>query len=194
MTILKTVIRYGAIASLVLAPAVVFAASPEYNYVEGNYVNTDVDGVDDGDGFGIAGSAEVGENIFIFADFSTVGFSAGVDFDVFKAGIGYKSAISGTTDANLSAFFVNEQIDTGFFGSFDENGFGLDASLRSMMSNEFELNGGITYIDLGGAFNTETSIHFGGVYSFDTSFAVTGDIDFGEDITTFSIGGRYYFQ
>ncbi len=63
-----------------------------------------------------------------------------------------------------------------------------------MVSNEFEINGGITYIDLGGGFDDETSIHFGGVYSFNTSFAVVGDIDFGDDITTFSIGGRLYFQ
>ncbi|MEE8464358.1 MAG: hypothetical protein V3S53_06190 [Gammaproteobacteria bacterium] len=194
MKILKTMIGYGAIASLVLAPAAGFAASPEYNYVEASYVNSDVDGVDDGDGFGIAGSAEVGENIFIFGEYSTVGFSGGVDFDVIRAGIGYKSAISGTTDVNLSAFFVNMEIDAGFFGGIDEDGFGLDATLRSMVSNEFEVNGGITYIDLGGAFDDETSIHFGGVYSFNTSFAVVGDIEFGDDITTFSIGGRFYFQ
>jgi len=193
MKILKTVIRYGAIASLVLAPAAGFAASPEYNYVEASYVNSDIDGVDDGDGFGIAGSAEVGTNIFIFGEYSTVGFSGGVDFDVIKAGLGYKSAISGTTDVNLSVFFANAEIDAGILGSIDESGYGLDATLRSMVSNEFELNGGITYIDFGGAFDDETSIHVGGVYSFNTSFAVVGDIDFGDDITTFSIGGRLYF-
>lgn len=194
MNILKKVLGYGAIASLMLAPAAVFAASPQYNYVEASYVNSDIDGVDDGDGFGIAGSAEVGQNIFIFGEYSTVGFSGGVDFDLIKAGIGYKSAISGTTDVNLSVFFANAEIDAGIFGSLDENGYGLDASLRSMVSDEFELNGGITYIDFGGAFDDETSIHFGGVYSFNTSFAVVGDIDFGDDITTFSIGGRFYFQ
>ncbi len=189
MKIIKTVIRYGAIASLVLAPAAGFAASPEYNYVEASYVNSDIDGIDDGDGFGIAGSAVVGANICIFGEYSTVGFSGGVDFDVIKAGIGYKSANSGTTDVNLSVFFANAEI-----GSIDENGYGLDATLRSMVSNEFELNGGITYIDFGGGFDDETSIHVGGVYSFNTSFAVVGDIDFGDDITTFSIGGRFYFQ
>ena len=96
MKIIKTVFKYGAIASLALATTAVFAASPEYTYVEAAYVNTDFDGIGDDGGWGIGGSAEVGENIFIFADYSSIGLPAGVDFNAFDAGIGYKSAISPT--------------------------------------------------------------------------------------------------
>jgi len=194
MKIFNAIIRYGAIASLALAPAAVLAASPEYTYIEGSYVNIDIDGIDDGDGFGIGGSAEVGENIFIFANYATVGFSFGVDFDTIEAGIGYKSAISDTTDVNVSIAYVNAEVDAGVFGSFDDDGYGLDVSLRSMVSNEFELNGGIAYVDFGGSGGDDTSFHVGGVYSFNDSFAVTGDISIGEDITTFLIGGRFYLK
>lgn len=194
MKIFNAMIRYGAIASLALAPAAVLADSPEYTYIEGAYVNIDIDGIDDGDGFGIGGSAEVGENIFIFANYATVGFSFGVDFDTIEAGIGYKSAISDTTDVNVSIAYVNAEVDAGVFGSFDDDGYGLDVSLRSMVSNEFELNGGIAYVDFGGSGGDDTSFHVGGVYSFNDSFAVTGDISVGEDITTFLIGGRFYVK
>ena len=194
MKIIKTMIRYGAIASLALAPAAVLADSPEYTYIEGAYVNIDIDGIDDGDGFGIGGSAEVGENIFIFANYATVGFSFGIDFDTIEAGIGYKSAISDTTDVNVSIAYVNAEVDAGVFGSFDDDGYGLDVSLRSMVSNEFELNGGIAYVDFGGSGGDDTSFHVGGVYSFNDSFAVTDDISVGEDITTYLIGGRFYVK
>lgn len=193
MKMIKTMIGYGAIASLALAPAAVLAASPDYTYIEGAYVNIDIDGIDDGDGFGIGGSAEVGENIFIFANYATVGFSFGVDFDTITAGIGYKSAISDTTDVNVSIAYVNAQLDAGIFGSIDDDGYGLDVSLRSMVSSEFELKGGISYVDFGNG-GDDTAFHVGGVYSFNDSFAVTGDISVGNDITTFLIGGRYYVK
>lgn len=194
MKIIKTIIRYGAIASLALGPAAILADSPEYTYIEGAYVNVDIDGVDDGDGFGIGGSAEIGENIFIFADYAIVGFSFGIDFSTIVAGIGYKSAISDTTDVNVSIAYVFAEVDAGVFGSFDDDGYGLDASLRSMVSNEFELNGGITYVDFGGSGGDDTSFHVGGVYSFNDSFAVTGDFSIGDDIKTYLIGGRFYVK
>ena len=194
MKIFNAMIRYGAIASLALAPAAVLAASPDYTYIEGAYVNIDLDGVDDGDGFGIAGSAEVGENIFIFADYSSVGFSGGLDFSIYNVGVGYKSAVSDTTDVNASIAYINAELDAGMLGSADEDGYSLDVSLRSMVSNEFELNGGINYLDLGGSGGDDTLFHVGGVYSFNDSFAVTGDFSVGDDITTFLIGGRFYVK
>ena len=193
MKIIKTVFKYGAIASLALATTAVFAASPEYTYVEAAYVNTDFDGIGDDGGWGIGGSAEVGENIFIFADYSSIGLPAGVDFNAFDAGIGYKSAISPTTDVNLSVGYIRFELDTGLFGSPDEDGYVVDASLRSMVSNEFELNGGISYIDLGNGAD-DTLFHVGAVYSLNPSFAVIGDFSVGDDITTFMIGGRFYVQ
>ena len=189
MKMIKTMIGYGAIASLALAPAAVLAASPDYTYIEGGYVNSDFDGGGSADGFGIGGSAEVGENIFIIASFSRVS-DAGQDLDIPTAGIGYKSAVSDTTDVNVSIAYV----DVDLSGCCSEDGYALDASLRSMMSNEFELNGGITYVDLGGAGGDDTSFHVGGVYSFNDSFAVTGGISASNDVTTFSIGGRFYVK
>jgi len=189
MKIFNSIIKYGAIASLALAPAAVFAASPDYTYIEGGYVNSDFDGGPSADGFGIGGSAEVDENIFIFAGFSRVS-DAGQDLDILTAGIGYKSAVSDTTDVNVSIAYVD--VDLSGFGS--EDGYALDASLRSMVSSEFELNGGITYVDLGGAGGDDTAFHVGGVYSFNDSFAVTGGISASNDVTTFSIGGRFYVK
>ncbi len=189
MKIFNSMIKYGAIASLALAPAAVLADSPDYTYIEGGYINSDFDGGGSADGFAIGGSAEVGENIFIVAGFSRVS-DAGQDLDILTAGIGYKSAVSDTTDVNVSIRYVD--VDLSGFGS--EDGYALDASLRSMVSNEFELNGGITYIDLGGGGGDDTAFHVGGVYSFNDSFAVIGDVSFSNDVTTFLIGGRFYVK
>ena len=194
MKIFNSMIRYGVIASLAMAPAAVLADSPNYNFIEGAYVNIDLDGIDDGDGFGIGGSAEVGENIFIFADYSTVSFSGGLDFSITNVGVGYKSPVSDTTDVNVSIGYIKADLDAGVLGSADEDGYSLDASLRSMLSNEFELNGGVTYIDLGGGGGDDTQLHVGGVYSFNDTFAVMGDVLFSDDITTYWIGGRFYFK
>ena len=192
MKIIKAMIGYGAIVALALAPTAVLADSPDYTYIEGGYINADFDGGGDADGFGISGSAEVGENIFMFAGYSSIG-DAGVDLNSFDVGIGYKSAISDTTDVNVSIAYVSAEIDFGFFGSNREDGYALDVSLRSMVSNEFELNGGITYVDLGGGAD-DTAFNVGGVYSFNDSFAVTGGISFSNDVTTFGIGGRFYVE
>ncbi len=188
---MKRIIQFGVIASLALAPAAVLADSPDYTYFEAAFVVADIDGIDDGDGFGLAGSAQIGENVFIFVDYSTVGFSGGVDFNVVNAGIGYRSSISDTSDVNVSISYVSSEVDT-IFGGFDEDGYAVDASLRSMLSNEFELNGGITYVNLGGNFDDETSFHAGGVYSFNETFAVTGDIAAGDNVTTYLVGVRFY--
>lgn len=193
MKIIKTVIKYGAIASLALATTAVFAASPEYTYVEAAFVNMDIDGLGDDDGWGIGGSAEVGEHIFIFADYSSIGLPGGVDFNTLDAGIGYKSPISPTTDVNLSIGYIRFELDTSLFGNADEDGYVVDASLRSMVSNEFELNGGISYVDIGSGAD-DTFFHVGAVYSFNPSFAVFGDFSVSDDITTFMIGGRFYIQ
>ncbi len=117
-----------------------------------------------------------------------------MDFSITNVGVGYKSAVSDTADVNVSIGYIKAKLDAGILGSQSEDGYSLDASLRGMMSNEFELNGGITYIDLGAGGGDDTQFHVGGVYSFNDSFAVTGDVSFSNDVTTFLIGGRFYVK
>ncbi len=196
MKITKSIIQLGALASFGLASAVALADGPGYTYVELGYADIEIDvggGFDiSGDGYALGGSAEVGENIFIFADYADVGFDIGIDFNAFDVGVGYKSPVSDTTDVNISLAYVDLELEDPFFGSVSEDGYGLGASIRSMLSNEFELNGGITYVDLGTSGGDDTSFDFGAVYSFNENFAVTGDISIGDDVTTFIIAGRYY--
>ena len=88
------------LALLVAAPFAASAADGiSYNYVQGGYVATNTDGPD-ADGWGVAGSAAISNNFHVFGDFSQQDLDGpgNIDFDQWRAGIGYNHALSQNMD------------------------------------------------------------------------------------------------
>ncbi len=185
----------GTALTFALSPA--FASDLSYNFVEIGYVDAELDddlaGFSfDGDGFRIGGSFEVGENWFVAAGYSTLGFDFGIDLDQIAVGGGYHTGISDRTDFFATLSYLQAEVSAGGFGSVDEDGYGIAVGIRSMLTDNVELNGSIGYSDLGDGADG-TAFNAGALYSFTDNFAVGFDIGIEEDVTLYGLGARFYF-
>ena len=180
---------------LLLVAATPAVADISYNYVDLGVqrIELDVPGADvDGDGFAIGGSFEIAEEWFVQAGYGTADFDFGVDLDQFTLGLGYRSAISPTSDVFATVNYLRADVSASGLGSADDDGFGVSVGVRAMLNDVFELNGSIGYVDLdeGG---DGTSVSAGGLYSFTDTFALGVNIGVDEDVTSYGIVGRIYF-
>ena len=164
-----------------------------YSFIEGAYLDTEIDnGPDiDGDGFGLSGSVELGTNYFLTAGYSTQEFNAGVDLDQKSIGFGAYTNLSDTLDLMGTISYVDAEIDTRFGGA-DDSGFGLGVGLRAVVAPNIELEGGINYVDLDDS-GDDTSLALGGRYYFTEAFALGVGVGFGDDVTSWKIGARFEF-
>ncbi|MDJ0712285.1 MAG: porin [Woeseiaceae bacterium] len=180
---------------LLLVAATPAMADISYNYIDLGYQRIELDGGGfdvDGDGFAIGGSFEIAEDWFVAAGYGTADFDFGVDLDQTAIGLGYKSEISPTSDVFATVSYVRAEVSATGFGSADDSGFGISVGVRAMMSDNFELNGSIGYVDLDD-FGDGTSFNAAGLYSFNESFALGVDLGIEEDVTSYGLFGRIYF-
>ena len=183
----------GAIMFAMSLPAM--AESPSYNFLQLDWrtVEFDAGSVDvDGDGLGISGAFEIAPNWHIVAGYSSIDLDAGVDFAEFGIGAGYHSDISNNTNFFANLLWVTAEVDVNGFGSVDESGVGAQVGLRSNVTDAVQLEGFISYVDLGDGADG-TSVGGAGWYSFNDQFALGLLAEFDDDVTSFGIGGRMYF-
>jgi opacity protein-like surface antigen len=183
--------------ALVLAISPAFADGLSYNYIELGYQNAefdeDIGGLDvDGDGYGIRGSFEVGESWFIAASYSALDFDFGVDLDRLGIGAGFHMPISDRVDFFAALSFLTFEASASGFGSVDEDGYGVNAGLRGLVTDKLELNGHVAYSDLGDDMDG-TAIGAGALYNLTDNFALGVEIEAEEDVTLYGIGARFYF-
>lgn len=167
----------------------------DYSFVQGSYGQVDFDGLGDGDGLGIAGSMAVSDRFHVFGGYETGeididvgGFSFDADFDGFEAGLGFNTPVSDTVDLVATLSYLSLDIE-----GVDEDGYGLGVGLRAMASPTVELNGGINYADLGGSDSGDTSFGAGFLYHFTDTFAVGLGGDWGDDVSSYALNGRFSF-
>jgi hypothetical protein len=167
-----------------------------YNYVQAAYQHVEIDDIGgfdvDGDGFAFGGSFELADDWHVFGSYGTADFDFGVDFNELLVGVGFHTAISERTDFVANVSYVSVEVDVGGFGSADDDGFGAEIGIRSMVSPDFELAGYITQVELDDS-GGETGLRGEAWYSVSETFAVGASIDAADDVTTFGIGGRLYF-
>ena len=192
------------LASALMATTVMAADGPSYTYGQVSYVDMefdDLDGIDvDGDGFNFGGSVAIADMAHVFAsytdgdiDIDDFGFGdISADYTEVAAGIGLNYAVSETVDLVGRLAYVSAEIEVSGF-EVDENGYALGAGVRAMVMPQLELNGGVTYTDLGDDFDSDTSLDLGAVYNFTDMFAAVGGISFSDDVTQYGIGVRLYF-
>ena len=176
------------------APAV--ADDISYNFVDLGYQRIEIDdvaGIDvDGDGFGIAGSFEIAENWFVQASYAQADFDFGVDFDQTALGVGYKTGISDRSDVFATVNYLRAEVSASGLGSADDDGFGISVGVRAMLSDTFELNGSIGYVDFDDG-GDSTSVSAGGLFNLTETFALGLGIEVDDDVTSYGILGRIYF-
>ncbi|BCO17245.1 MULTISPECIES: outer membrane beta-barrel protein [unclassified Alteromonas] len=182
--------------ALSVASAGAFAAAPAWDFVQGSYVITDFDESDfsyEPDGFAFSGSKLVTDDVFVTAEYSMQEddiLGIDVDLDMLTIGLGYRYAWSEKTD--LFGIVSYEDVELSGSGqSADEDGFGLTAGVRSMVTDNIEVRGAVKYIDLDE--DDDTSVLVGADYFLSPMFAVGLSYETSDDLSTFGINARYNF-
>src|SRR4051794_2247910 len=169
--------RAGFIAAALIAGSAAAAEGPRYTYGEVGYSRVDFDNFnEDADVFGAGGSLAVSERVYLVAGYSYGTIDASgfdIDLENAAAGVGMHFPLNDTVDLIGEAAYEWAKIDIDNFGSEDDDGYGLKVGLRAMLTPQFELNGGGTYVDIS---DDETAFYVGAVYNFTEMFAVTGNI------------------
>ena len=126
--------------ALALAAALPFAASAadtlSYNYVEGDYVKTDISGPD-ADGWALKGSWALHPNFHVFGDFTQQEIDhSNAKFDQWRIGAGYNRAIAPGTD--LVARVAYQKFDP-HHSRLDLDGYNAEVGLRNAFGEHVEV-------------------------------------------------------
>ena len=135
------------------------ALAHSYTYVEGGFVDRDIEGVDDS-GFRIAGSGQVHRQLALIGEYTDTG-------DLEQTGLGLRVFGPLRPDLDWTAAATLEFVDVGYD---DDTGYGLRGGLRWRFARAFELNPEIVHFD---AFDDDfTSLRIAGLFSLDPNLAI----------------------
>ena len=166
-------------SALLLSVGTIQAAeSVRWDSASLSYQSVDLDG-DKLTGFGVSGTKLVSDNVFIAGSYASVsddidvfGSKVDVDFNTLSIGLGYRHAISTTTDFFGIVSYQDMEVEASFQGNSEddsENGYGLQAGLRSLVTAQLELSGSLSYVDI--ADESETGFNVSAMYHFTDQFS-----------------------
>lgn len=179
----------------ILTPVTVLASDVSYDQLRLNYVSSELDAgpVDvDGDGLELYGSFSFMESFFAFGSYSDLDLDFGLDASMLELGGGYHRPITGMLDFVGSIGYVRQDLDTPF-GDADDDGISLSGGVRGRMTDAIEVKAALNYFVMDEGDN-DTQVEFGGDYFFTERFALGAGLCLGDDVTTWTVGGRYNFQ
>ena len=187
-------LRSTLIVLLLVLSASASAQVFNYNFVSAGYGTVDFDNFNaDGDGPVLAASFAVSDTYHVFWAYRTEDLNLSRDATAWNVGIGYNTSISNTIDlVAMLSYEVIELDAPGLGGGVDDNGIGLGFGARVAAGENIEWNAGVTYIDLGDG-GDETAFGVGILYNFTNAFSVGFSGSWGEDTTSYTVSGRYYF-
>lgn len=185
--------RYILSGVMLLVAATAAAEGVSYNYVQGGYQSVSIDGGPDGDGFGIGGSLDFGNNWYGFVNYGKASFDFGIDLDELAVGAGYHVDLTENTDFFGTLAYIDVSAGADGFGSIGENGLGVTIGVRGMVSEKLELKASASYVDFGNGADG-TSLGVAGWHSFGGDFALGISADFDENVSAYGIGVRWYFD
>ena len=175
--------------ALTLLAALPFAASAadgvSYNYVEGGYTKTNIDGPDS-DGWALKGSVAIHPNFHLFADYSQQEVDdVKVDFDQWRVGVGYNHQIS--PGADLITRVAYEKFDAGQGLDFD--GYSAEVGVRGALMPNLEGFATAGYEDFEQS-DGEFYGKLGAQVKFNPNWGLAGDVKFVDGDTQWFVGPR----
>ncbi len=183
----------GAVAGTLLVPSIGLADFI-YTGVEVSFLDVEFDdGVValDGDGYRFGGTYALNNQYFLVGELEEQSFDLGIDGSTAEFGVGIHRSFSGTLDFIGTASFVQQEI--GLAGvSIDEDGFALGGGIRARLSDDFEVDASLQYVDFDQS-GSDTRMKLRGRYYFTDRFAFSLETEFDDNIDTLSLGFRAEF-
>ncbi|MFT4180118.1 MAG: diffusible signal factor-reguated Ax21 family protein [Thermomonas sp.] len=178
------------VIALALLATLPFAASAQdsglsYNHVQGGYVATNTD-AGDADGWGLGGSVAVHKNVHLFGTYANQKIDGtSVDFDQWRAGVGYNRAFSPKSD--FVANVAYDKFDAGSSAKLE--GYSIEAGVRSALAPKFEGYALLGYED-GHHYDGDAYGRLGGVVKINQTWGVAADVKFSGGDTQWLVGPR----
>ena len=183
------------VASAALLPVLAHADGLSYSYLEGAYINSDVDNFnEDVDGLALRGSFEITDQVFLFGSFSdqsTSIFGSDVDLTAFRIGAGYAWPIAKNVDVYGRIGYARVEADLPG-PNLSDDGYTLGVGMRGRVIEPLELEGAVNYTDLNDS-GDDTSLGLAARYFFTPQFAVGVEGEFGNDVDTYGVNVRWNF-
>ena len=179
-------------------------AGPRYTYVQGGWQHVEISGAaalegesPDGNGYVVGGSYAITDLFHVFADYGTANIDVigvSVDLSELKLGAGINYAVTDTIDVVGRVAYLDLNADVDSNDSISDTGYGLEAGIRAMATPSIEVNGGLSYEDLGdGSPTDKVAIKFGALYSVTDWLAVGIGGSFRSETKIYGANLRAYF-
>ncbi|GGW90838.1 outer membrane beta-barrel protein [Alteromonas halophila] len=183
---MKKVVTLLGLSLLAATPVKALASDLDWQYVEGGYTQLGVDDNDefDPDGIVVAGTYLTTPNIYVTGEYKMTE-EGRFDLDMLTLGGGYRVALNNHTDAYAGANF--ERIDS---SGYDENGYSVNAGLRTKLTPQLELLGEVGYYDV---VDGEATVKVGANYSLTANWAVGASYESIGDLDAVALTARYSF-
>ena len=185
-------LRSSLLFLLLALSATASAEEFDYNWLGFGLGVIDYDGNVDGEKLGIDGSFAFHEDFHAFASYEAADLDFGIDSTAFDIGVGYNTELSDVIDAWARLSFEYQEFDGPGGGSNDESGLGFGVGLRFAATQQLELDAAIEYVDLDNL-PDDTTLTLGGLYSFTPQFALGFFGKWGDDISAYTLLGRFYW-
>jgi hypothetical protein len=164
----------------------------DYNYLQASYQKVDYDFGGDGDGFGLDASFAISSNVHIFGGYAGQDIDSDFDTSAWRAGVGLNGSISRLMDIVVRLSYETQEIDVPNVGTQDNDGYGLSAGVRVGANHWIELYGNVSYVDRDSG--SETGLDAGFLLNLGDAFAVGVSGYWDDDITSYALNGRLYFN
>lgn len=188
---MKLKIASAVAATLAVLPLAAQSAGISYTYVEAAYVETDIDGISrNADGYALRGSIGITDNVFVFAGYADQSIG-NFDFETYNVGAGYAWPLTSRTHLYGKASYVKAEA-SGFGFSGDDDGFGLGIGVRHLVTDQFELEAAVSYVDLSDS-GDDTALGIGARWHFTPQFSLGAEAGFADDAKTYGVGLRWSF-
>lgn len=187
-----------AAATVLLAPGAT-AGTPDWNYIEGSYIDTDIDSGGSLDGWELEGSWNFYDDwAYLRASYSDQdedldSLLNDFELDILSIGVGGIWWLADTTALYGEVSYEDWSLELQLFSSpdinEDDSGYRAAAGIRSVVWQGLELNAEAGMVDVGEIVDSEGFYRLGAIYTFGKGIGVGASYEEIDDLETWRISG-----
>jgi opacity protein-like surface antigen len=189
------------LSTMLLLPAMSHASEAvRWDSLSFGYETVDSNG-DELTGFNVSGSKLLSESVFVAGsysraenDMSVQGYDFDIEYNVLSLGLGYRYAISQTSDVFASVAYeeLELNINSSIYDEGDsDDGFSLNTGIRSALSDRLEVGATLQYIKIGD--ENETGLKLSALYKLTEELSVGVGYKKVDEQETLTLSASIYF-